>query len=77
MEEKSVIRGIKQLSEYTGVSRPKLREFKAAGKLPGRYIGRAWTVLKVDVDEWIRGGDKKNVGRDGKSDSIGAGKSGK
>lgn len=44
-----------EVAEAFGLSEAYVRRSLAAGHLRGHKVGRAWVVLRDDVETWIRG----------------------
>ena len=44
-----------EVAEAFGLSEAYVRRQLAAGHLRGHKVGRAWLVLRADVEAWIRG----------------------
>ena len=43
-----------EVAEAFGLSEAYIRREVASGQLKGHKVGRAWLILRVDVEAWIR-----------------------
>ena len=43
-----------EVAEYLRIDLTTTREMLREGKLPGRKVGRAWRVLRDELEAWLR-----------------------
>ena len=52
-----------EVAEYLRIDLTTTREMLREGKLPGRKVGRAWRVLRDELEAWLRQPEPVGMGR--------------
>ena len=57
-----------EAAEYLGVKATTIREWiKKNNGIPAHKIGRLWKFKKDELDEWVKSGKRKTIGKKSKA----------